>query len=211
MGVILNQTVQLEQIYAIIDGSILRVSDIATINIRDYGFYKYSSLTSAIFPNAISIGNYGFYQCTALEQVSIPVATSIGDFAFRGCSALTSIDLPAVTTIGQGCFDECIALSSATLPFVATVKPLTFRKCESLTSVDFSSVTGIGTQAFYSSGITSLTLRSNTVVALENVDAFYFTPIENGVGYIYVPSNLVDSYKAADGWSTYANQIRAIA
>ena len=55
-----------------------------------------------------------------------------------------------------------------------------------------------------------MTLRSNTVVTLGSEDAFYFTPIEDGTGYIYVPSNLVDSYKSANGWSTYANQIRAI-
>ena len=86
-----------------------------------------------------------------------------------------------------------------------------FRKCEMLSTANFTVVRSIGTQAFYSSGITSLTLGSNTVVTLENPDAFYFTPIEEGSGYIYVPSNLVNSYKTADGWSVYANQIRAIA
>lgn len=115
------------------------------------------------------------------------------------------------TAIGQGSFDECSSLTSVNLPLLETIAPLSFRKCESLTTVDLPAVTSIGTQAFYSSGITSLTLRSNTVVTLESADAFYFTPIEEGTGYIYVPSNLVDSYKAADGWSTYANQIRAIA
>jgi hypothetical protein len=28
--------------------------------------------------------------------------------------------------------------------------------------------------------------------------------------HIYVPSNLVDTYKAADGWKTYASIIEAI-
>jgi hypothetical protein len=37
-----------------------------------------------------------------------------------------------------------------------------------------------------------------------------YTPIETGTGYIYVPSALVDQYKAATNWSTYASQIRAI-
>ena len=40
--------------------------------------------------------------------------------------------------------------------------------------------------------------------------AFNMSPIASGTGYIYVPAALVDSYKAASNWSTYANQIRAI-
>ena len=35
-------------------------------------------------------------------------------------------------------------------------------------------------------------------------------PIGQGTGYIYVPSALVNTYKSANYWSTYANQIRAI-
>ena len=39
---------------------------------------------------------------------------------------------------------------------------------------------------------------------------FYNTAIENGTGYIYVPDSLVDSYKTATNWSTYASQIKPI-
>ena len=110
-----------------------------------------------------------------------------------------------VATIGQGSFDECTALTSVNLPIITAIESLTFRKCENLAIVDLPNVTSIGAQAFYSSGINSLILRSDTVCTLENADAFYFTPIENGTGYIYVPSSLVDSYKNFDGWSVYAN------
>jgi hypothetical protein len=36
------------------------------------------------------------------------------------------------------------------------------------------------------------------------------TRIEKGTGYIYVPADLVDSYKAATNWSTFAAQFRAL-
>lgn len=39
---------------------------------------------------------------------------------------------------------------------------------------------------------------------------FAKTPIGSGTGYIYVPRTLVDSYKAATNWSTYADQFRAL-
>lgn len=199
-----------EAIYGIVDGTIENISNAKATYVRDYGFYKHPSLASASFVNATKIGDYGFYQCPYLSTVDAPLVTEIGAFAFRGCSSLTNITSSAVTVTGNGVFDECTNLSSITLTNLQEVKPLTFRKCESLTTVDLPVATNIGTQAFYSSGVASLTLRSNTVVILESADAFYFTPIEEGAGYIYVPSNLVDSYKTADGWSTYANQIRAI-
>ena len=36
------------------------------------------------------------------------------------------------------------------------------------------------------------------------------TPIANGTGYIYVDDSMVDYYKSASVWSTYANQIKPI-
>lgn len=181
------------------------------VDVQEYRFYKHSTLVSVSFPNVTKIGDYGFYQCSTLATADIPAVTEIGNFAFKGCISLNFINASTTTTIGQGAFDECASLSSVNFANLQDIKPLTFRKCEALSAADFPAVTNIGTQAFYSSGITSLTLRSNAVCTLENPDAFYFTPIEDGVGYIYVPSNLVDSYKTADGWSVYANQIRAIA
>lgn len=199
-----------EAIYGIVDGSIENISNDKAQYIKDYGFYKHSSLSTASFSNAKSVGNYAFYQCPNLIAVNVPLVENIGTFTFKGCSSLNTADFPLVTTLENGAFDECVNLSMVNLPLLQVIKPLTFRKCKVLATADFNNVTSIGTQAFYDSGITSLTLRSNTVVTLENEDAFYFTPIESGTGYIYVPSDLVDNYKSANGWSTYANQIQAI-
>ena len=86
-----------------------------------------------------------------------------------------------------------------------------FYGCSKLTKADFSAVTSIGTQSFQScTSLTTLILRSETMATLGGTNAFGSMPIASGTGYIYVPSALVDSYKAASNWSTYANQIRAI-
>lgn len=195
----------------IADGIVKNISDNVAECVRDYAFYQHQNLVTADFSVSTSIGDYAFYKCPELTSVNVPSVTNIGTFAFKGCSALESANYPMATMVGQGAFDECSTLSSVNLPLITTIGALTFRKCKSLTAVDFPAVTSIGTQAFYDSGLTSLTLQSNTVVTLENENAFYFTPIEDGTGYIYVPSNLVDAYKTAGGWSVYANQIRAIA
>ena len=69
----------------------------------------------------------------------------------------------------------------------------------------------VGASAFYGcTALASLTLRNTEVVTLAGATAFTNTPIASGTGYIYVPSDLVDSYKAATNWSTYADQIIAI-
>ena len=72
-------------------------------------------------------------------------------------------------------------------------------------------VTSIAATAFDTcSALTTVILRKNQVCTLANVSAFNSTPIKSGTGYVYVPSALVDSYKTATNWSTYAAQIRAI-
>lgn len=200
-----------DAIYGLIDGTIENVSNAKASYIRDYAFYQHQNLVTADFPNATKIGCYSFYKCPELKNVTAPLVDAIDVFAFKGDNSLTSLSYPLATTIGQGACDECSVLSDVNLPLVTSIAPLTFRKCADLTSIDLPAVTSIGTQAFYNSGITSLTLRSNTVCTIEDADAFYFTPIEAGTGYIYVPSNLLNSYKTSDAWSVYANQIRAIA
>ena len=52
--------------------------------------------------------------------------------------------------------------------------------------------------------------KSDSICTLTNINAFSGTPIASGTGYIYVPNDLVDSYKAATNWSTYATQIKPI-
>ena len=136
-----------------------------------------------------SIGNYAFRSCSALTTADFPAATSIGNYAFRGCSALTTADFPAATSIGISAFNGCSALTTA----------------------DFPAATSIGISAFNGcSKLTALILRSETMCTLSNKNAFSSTPIASGTGYIYVPRALVDSYKAASNWSTYAAQFRAI-
>jgi hypothetical protein len=45
---------------------------------------------------------------------------------------------------------------------------------------------------------------------LVNVSGVNNTPIGKGTGYVYVPSALIETYKTATNWSTFAAQFRAI-
>ena len=94
---------------------------------------------------------------------------------------------------------------------VTSIRSNAFRECTSLTSADFSAVTYIGVSAFFTCSLASLILRSTTrVCTLSSKYSFSGTPIDSGTGYIYVPAALIDSYKTATNWTTYANQFRAL-
>ena len=65
------------------------------------------------------------------------------------------------------------------------------------------------------SQLTILKLYWPSVVTLGGVTAFTNTPMSNSTytgefGSIYVPASLVDAYKSATNWTTYANRITAL-
>ena len=170
-------------------------NNIATVNIGSgvtsigSGAFNYcTSLTSIDIPNSVtSIGGSCFNMCTSLTSVTIPNSvTSIGDWAFASCTSLTSIDIPnSVNTIGYCAFGQCYSLTEITIPnTVTTIDDYAFEGCTALTSVTITATTPptLGRGAF---------------------DDTNNCPI-------YVPAASVDTYKAASGWSTYADRIRAI-
>jgi hypothetical protein len=86
-----------------------------------------------------------------------------------------------------------------------------FYECVNLTDLDFALVNSIREEAFMGcSSLTTLILRSKTLCTLSNTNALTGTKIESGTGFIYVPSELMNSYKSVTNWSKYAAQFRAI-
>lgn len=117
----------------------------------------------------------------------------------------------AVTIIGRYGLAGCTKLTSVVLPAVRTTDGNSINGCSGLIKADFSNLQNIRYSTFYSNKkLVTLIIRTQAVTTLENTSAFKDTPIASGTGYIYVPSALVDSYKSATNWSTYADQIRAI-
>lgn len=116
-----------------------------------------------------------------------------------------------VTIIGRYGLAGCTKLTSVVLPAVRTTDGNSMNGCSGLTKADFSNLQTIRYSTFYSNKkLVTLIIRTQAVAHLEKTSAFKDTPIASGTGYIYVPSALVDSYKSATNWSTYADQIRAI-
>lgn len=116
-----------------------------------------------------------------------------------------------VTIIGRYGLAGCTKLTSVVLPAVRTTDGSSLNGCSGLIKADFSNLQNIRYSTFYSNKkLVTLIIRTQVVAKLENTNAFRDTPIASGTGYVYVPSALVNSYKSATNWSTYADQIRAI-
>ena len=112
--------------------------------------------------------------------------TSIGTSAFASCYSLASITIPdGVTSIGDYTFRYCNTLVSITIPDgVTSIGKFAFASCLCAAVYDFTDCT--------------------TVPTLSNTNAF------NGIAadcQIRVPAALVDAWKAATNWSTYADHI----
>lgn len=199
-----------------------------------YSFYN-RKLVTASFPKATSVGGAAFYSCTNLKSISVPNAIDINNSAFYSCSALTEVDfgqceivygdafvfcsnlttvnLPKCTKFTGAAFNGCSRLQNVNIPVVREIGQRCFNGCRMLESLEFkSNVTAINAQAFYGcSTLTKVIFNGNTAVpALGNANAFTNTPIASGTGYIYVPDSLVEDWKVADRWSTYAAQIKPL-
>ena len=173
--------------------------------IGDRALYNNTALTSVNFPNATSIGEYAMAGCSALSSVSIPNATRINQYAFQNCKDLTSIDLDGVTNIGNYAFSGT-GIGTLVIPDATSLGTYL---CQGYRTgvVDQHKTVNLSSNRFNSANsLCHLILRSTTMCTL-TTSALTGTAIAAGIGWIYVPTNLVATYKAASNWSNYASQI----
>lgn len=181
----------------------------AVKSIEREAFEDCIALTTVVAPKVTSIGDTAFYNCYNLSAIFASKTTTIGYTGFSGCSSLQTAEFPGLKTIGGRAFSAA-GLKRVNYPLITSIPYSAFERCTSLIKADFTNVTSIGSSAFYKDTVLeTIILRGSSVATLAS-SVFSGTPIASGTGYIYVPSALVDSYKAATNWATYADQIRAI-
>lgn len=133
-----------------------------------------------------SIGNYAFQSCSNMKVLVLPeTVTSLSQYMLYKCYALQTLDIPSsVTEIPFYCCNECFNLEVVNVPkSVVSLGERCFESCGSLLLANFSqheTIPTFGTRAFYS-------INTNLKIV--------------------VPDALYDDWKAATGWSTYANYI----
>ena len=192
--------------------------------IGEAAFYHCTGLTSVTIPNSVTtIGEEAFSDCTGLTSVTIPNSvTEIGKYAFEDCENLKSINVAkdnshycsengVLFDITKKRLIQCpcgIKGNYAIPDGVTTIGEWAFASCTGLTSVTIpNSVTKIGEYAFYyCTGLTILTIENATP---PDVRGGAFGEVSKNMT-IYVPAESVEKYKAAKGWSRYADKIKAI-
>ena len=157
-------------------------------SIKESIFYSCYSLTSITIPDSVTnIGNSIFNSCYSLASITIPNGiTSVGDSAFHNCRSLASITIPnGITSIGDSIFNNCYSLASITIPNgITSIGDSAFKNCRGVVFYDFTACT--------------------TVPTLASTTAFTGIPADCK---IRVPAALVNAWKAATNWSTYADHI----
>ena len=148
-----------------------------------------------------------FWQCTGLEACKIWNNNMTGASGiFNGCGSLYTVNLPAnLTILGGSAFYQCLSLNEITLPSELTsISASAFRETY-LKSITFpATVESIGAYAFMSASTLS------TIHALPTTPPTLVASAFNGLPsdfIIYVPVGTAETYKAAAGWSTYADHI----
>ena len=168
------------------------------------------SLTSVTIPNGVTgIDSNAFSYCFSLVSVTIPNGvTSIYNGVFDHCNSLASVTIPnGVTGIDVYVFDYCYSLASVTIPNgVTSIGGYAFRNCYSFASVTIPNGVGIYEYAFRNCyGVAFYDFSNHTSVPM-----LYNKTVFDSISadcQIRVPASLVDTWKAATNWSTYADHI----
>ena len=186
-----------------------------TLNLSNFNTEKVTNMDSM------------FYYCSLLKELDLSSfnTSNVTDMytMFSRCGSLTKLDLSSfntsnVTDMGQ-MFDECTSLTEINVSSFTTEKVTNmgsmFSGCSSLTKIDISNFTS--EKLTYNMGmfmsctsLTTLIINNPNLFKMTDTNMLSNTPIASGTGYVYVPDDMVETYKSATNWSTYANQIKGM-
>lgn len=151
-------------------------------NLLILGYYREDSNGNLIAKTMYNLASYYPSTKTSLKKYQNKYATEVGVDAFSNCSALTSVDIPNATSVDTYAFSSCSALRTIDLP----------------------NATSIGAGAFTNCYMTEIFLRSKTMCTCTG------NPNIASSATIYVPESLIDSYKTATYWSSYASKFKTL-
>jgi len=204
-------------------------------SLRSYALQGATSIEElTIHDDFSTFGNYAFQNCTSISRVNIPsiekwCSVNIeggtgknGGHPFHFADSNINCDLyvngepvtevnpdvlpSGLTTISSFRFYRCSSLISIVIPNgVTTIGFEAVRYCSSLISVDLpSTLTSIGNYAFCNSA------NNLSVICRAVTPPTMGTIVFQNIYRIYVPTESVDTYKSASGWSGFASKIYAI-
>ena len=200
-------------------------------HLNNYAFNGCTKLTTVDIPNVTTIGQYVFNNCSLITSLNFPKLTSAGSYALYNLQYLTSLSIPLLRSIPPYFLTSCYRLHELNLDNVTSIGQYAFGGVP-IDYMDLPNVTGTSTQMLGGNGpkvvdfhanvvlnnqafmdhrdLIALILRAPTLRAVGSASVIANTPIAAGYGWVYVPDDLVDTYKSATNWSVYADRIVGI-
>lgn len=160
-------------------------------DLKQHAFSCDYNLTKLDLPNCNHIRGSCCYFASSLQEINLPNLYFLSQSQhFQG----TAIEEAEFLKLG----------SSAVCPY--------FGGSQKFKKLNLGNVASIPATTFINCPVfeTLIIRRTDGVPLLANVNAFSNTMIANGTGYIYVPKALIEDYKVATNWTTYADQFRAL-
>ena len=215
------------------DTSLITIGDVSKVTVIGNGSFAGTTFTSLSFPscttligqnlsnqfnnckklttisfndNFTGISNGAFNNCNSLISIStLSHVITIGSTAFTNCNSLKTLDLTSVcTTIGHESFYNCSSLESiGDINSVTTIEYYIFCNCKVLKTIELTNITSIGNSAFNTCPSLKYLKINASSVPTAGSNILY----NSDICKIYVVDSLVDSYKSATNWSTYASRI----
>ena len=203
--------------------SLTSVSFPNLVTINQYGFFNDYNVDFGDgwpFPLVKTIGNYAFRYCYGLKgDLVLPTTcTSIGQYSFANCDGIETFRADgAIGTLGtytfNGASGHVMQVREIHMPHLGGVAlNLNFgsttaaNACQHLEICDIGSAKSIAANTFANCyKLQTLIMRRTTATTCANVSAFLNTPLRGRnslTAKIYVPSALIDTYKAATNWKT---------
>ena len=222
---------EIETLDGLISHSLDSFEDDRIAYLRRSAFQGNDTLKSVTLPFCRETIANSFYNCYRIEDVSIPLVSILNQDDFSNCYKLKNLSIPLLTNLNrERVFSHCYSLNSLDFSKVTRVYANSLRhsgfgkiilsSCTTLgamgenvrlSTIDLGKQIAITGSNFANvCSLCHLILRSESMCTLSGSSAFENTPIANGIGWIYVPSDLVESYKTASNWSAYASQIVSI-
>lgn len=176
--------------------------------LREYAFSGNTALRTLSCTNVEQVKYRAFYGCINLESIDFkPKIVSGG--SFYNCSKL-DIDLSELVSVTS---TDSFANSGITVADLRNCTTVAidgwFKNCSKLNTVYI----GEGINSIYESSFLGCTVLKNIYVyGNRKVTLTSYTSIPRGlpIEHIYVPSDLVDTYKADSRWGVYASVIEAL-
>jgi len=187
-------------------------------SILKYAFYSCYHLAHVVIPNSVTvIRERAFSSCHGLFSFALPLSVgtgSLGQSIVNSSYGLRYITFPCKTqysSIANYAFQNCVNVVKLVIPNgILSIGTDAFSMCYALTNLTIpSSVSSISTYAFSGcGGIGEIHMKSTTPPSIYN-NTFYSMPSDC---VIYVPKSenqtVLNAYKTASVWSTYASQIQ---